>query len=108
MKIAVTGSSGLVGSALVPHLAAGGHEVVRLVRSRTVRPGEIAWDPERGTIDSASLEGLGAVVHLAGESIADGRWTEAKKNRIRHSRVSAAASGQYGYEEPAGQLWAAA
>ncbi len=87
MKIAVTGSSGLVGSALVPHLAAGGHEVVRLVRSRTVRPGEIAWDPERGTIDSASLEGLGAVVHLAGESIADGRWTEAKKNRIRHSRV---------------------
>ncbi|HYS77725.1 MAG TPA: TIGR01777 family oxidoreductase [Candidatus Dormibacteraeota bacterium] len=87
MKIAVTGSSGLVGSALVPHLAEGGHQVVRLVRSRTVRPAEIAWDPEGGTIDSASLEGLGAVVHLAGESIADGRWTEAKKNRIRHSRV---------------------
>jgi len=87
VKIAVTGSSGLVGSALVPHLAEGGHQVVRLVRSRTVRPAEIAWDPEGGTIDSASLEGLGAVVHLAGESIADGRWTEAKKNRIRHSRV---------------------
>ena len=87
MKVAVSGSSGLVGSALVPHLTAGGHQVARLVRSRAASPGEIAWNPEAGTIDSAALEGFGAIIHLAGESIAHGRWTEAKKNRIRDSRV---------------------
>ncbi len=86
MKVLVSGSSGLVGSALVPFLTTGGHEVVRLVRSD---PGEaeVRWDPEAGSVDTAGLEGLDAVVHLAGENIAAGRWTEEKKQRIRDSRV---------------------
>ena len=88
MKILVTGSSGLVGRALVAFLAAGGHGVTRLVRSR---PGsgatEVHWDPDVGSIDTLRLEGLDAVVHLAGESIATGRWTAEKKARIRESRI---------------------
>ena len=87
MKIAVTGSSGLVGAALLPYLTAGGHGVVRLVRTRTAGREDIYWNPEDGTLDTASLEGLGGVVHLAGESVAAGRWTRLKKNRIRDSRV---------------------
>ena len=88
MKILVSGSTGLVGSALVPFLSTGGHEVIRLVRGRP-QPGEAAvpWDPQAGTIEAAGLEGLDAVVHLAGENVA-GRWTAAKKARIRSSRVA--------------------
>jgi uncharacterized protein len=88
MKILVTGSGGLIGSALVPVLASEGHDVTRLVRSK-VRLGEagIYWDPSTETIDKPSLEGFGAVVHLAGESIAAGRWTAEQKARIRDSRV---------------------
>ena len=87
MKIAVSGSTGLIGSALIPVLASQGHETVRLVRQRAVA-GEraVGWDPERGTIDRAGLEGSDAVIHLAGESVV-GRWTLAKKQRIRDSRV---------------------
>lgn len=87
MKVLVSGSTGLVGSALVPFLVSGGHEVVRLVRGRPA-PGVVAvpWDPQAGTIAAAQLEGFDAVVHLAGENIA-GRWTTAKKARIRSSRV---------------------
>jgi uncharacterized protein (TIGR01777 family) len=88
MKILVTGSTGLVGSALIPHLAGGGHSVTRLVRSKkSLAKNEVAWDPAAGTIDGAGLEGLDAVVHLAGENIAAGRWTSEKKARIRDSRV---------------------
>ncbi len=88
MNILVTGTSGLVGSALVPFLTARGQRVTRLVR-RIPRQGaeEIFWDPEAGRIDAASLEGSEAVVHLAGESIAAGRWTAVKKKRILDSRV---------------------
>lgn len=89
MKIAVTGASGLVGSALVPFFTTGGHEVVRLGRSRPQSAGsEIQWNPQAGTLDAATLEGVDAVVHLAGENIAAGRWTEAQKSRIRDSRVN--------------------
>lgn len=86
MKVAVTGATGLVGSALVPVLATAGHEVVRLVRAMPTAGGDIHWDPAAGRLDAASLEGLDAVVHLAGERIT-GRWTAAKKARIRSSRV---------------------
>lgn len=86
MRILVTGASGLIGGTLVPFLTTGGHEVVTLTRGRP-RPGAVTWDPERGTIDRAALEGLDAVVHLAGENISTGRWTAAKKARIHDSRV---------------------
>ena len=88
MKALVSGSTGLIGSALTPRLVAQGYQVVPLVR-RPPRPGErvIAWDPGRGTIDRAALEGCDVIVHLAGENVF-GRWTAAKKRRIRESRVA--------------------
>lgn len=92
MKVIVTGSTGLVGSALVRSLLADGHEVTRLVRgdSQAFRaPGTVAvhWDPERGEIDAPSLDGHDAAVHLAGENVGEGRWDEEKKRRILESRV---------------------
>ena len=88
MKILVSGTTGLIGTALVPFLTTGGHSVVRLIRSQP-RPGQAAvhWDTAAGSIDSSALEGLDAVVHLAGENIAARRWTPAQKARIRDSRV---------------------
>ena len=88
MNILVTGSTGLVGSAVVPFLTTGGHRVVRLVRGTACGPDEVEWNPQAGTIDAAKLEGLDAVGHLAGENIATGRWSAAKKARIRDSRVN--------------------
>ena len=87
MNILVTGSTGLIGSALIPLLIANGHAVTRLVRSKP-RPdaAEIHWDPVARTLAMHDLEGMDAVVHLAGESIAGGRWTTAKKLRIQESR----------------------
>lgn len=86
MRILVSGSTGLVGSDLVLFLTNAGHQVSRLVRSGN-SSGSVRWDPETGTIDRSGLEGIDAVVHLAGENIAAGRWTAAKKARIRDSRV---------------------
>ncbi|MFW6163268.1 MAG: TIGR01777 family oxidoreductase [Planctomycetota bacterium] len=87
MRMLVTGSSGLVGSALVKQMSHGGREVVRLVRREPqLDANEVGWDPAAGTIDAAAMEGCQAAVHLAGESVA-GRWTAAKKARIRDSRV---------------------
>jgi uncharacterized protein len=88
MRILLSGSSGLIGSALVESFAASGRVVVRLVRSEP-KPGEgaIAWDPAAQRLDPGPLEGFDAVVHLAGESIFGLRWTAAKKERIRRSRV---------------------
>ena len=88
MRVLVSGASGLLGSALVPTLIAGGHTVTRLVRSAP-RPGqdEIPWNPAARSIGTPALEGFDAVVHLAGDNIASGRWTAAKKASIRNSRV---------------------
>jgi uncharacterized protein len=88
MKILVTGSTGLVGSALTPSLKAQGHQVIQLVRSTPQdKATQIYWNPLKGTLSAEELEGIDAVVHLAGESIAEGRWSEEKKKRIRESRV---------------------
>jgi uncharacterized protein len=117
LRIAVSGASGLVGTQLCAFLETGGHEVLRLVRSKAPGPSEIAWNPRTGTIDAAKLEGLDAVVHLAGENVG-ARWSAARKQRIVDSReqgtrllaetlahlqrpprvwVSASAVGIYGY-----------
>lgn len=88
MKILITGSTGLIGTALIQALRAEGHHLVRLIRTPiSSQEPTVTWDPEAGKIDAAGLEGLDAVVHLAGESIAKGRWTAAKKARIVNSRV---------------------
>ena len=87
MYVVVSGSRGLVGSALVPFLTAGGHRVTRLVRGMAAGTDETAWDPARGLVDASRLDGVDAVVHLAGENIAAGRWTPARKAEIRRSRV---------------------
>lgn len=82
----MTGSSGLVGAALASSLTADGQAPRRLVRSRPA-PGDALWNPEAGSIDADALQGIRAVVHLAGESIAAGRWTGARKRRILESRA---------------------
>ncbi len=92
MKVIVTGSTGLVGQALIRSLMSEGHSVTRLVRggAQTFRaPNSVAvnWDPERGQLDAGELEGHDAAVHLAGEPVAEGRWTDEKKRRILESRV---------------------
>ena len=87
MRIVVSGATGLIGSSLVPFLRERGHEVHKLIRSRAnLGENEIAWDPDRGVIDSSLLEGMDAMIHLAGENIL-GRWTETKKEKIWKSRV---------------------
>ena len=87
MRVAVTGASGLLGSALAPFLRDRGHAVVRLVRRPAKGTDEIRWDPAAGTFDAAALEGIDAAVNLSGENLAEGRWTEARKVRLRASRV---------------------
>jgi uncharacterized protein len=87
MKIVVSGAHGLVGSALITALRRDGHELFSLVRSAPKSDSEIEWNPERGLASPNRLEGMDAVVHLAGESIAEGRWSEEKKRRILDSRV---------------------
>lgn len=86
-KIAITGASGLVGTKLATHLGSKGHEIVRVGRGGAKKGTDVRWDPERGEIDAKGLEGCDAVVHLAGESIANRRWSAAQKERIRESRV---------------------
>ena len=86
MKILVAGASGLVGSALIPSLESDGAEINRLVRS-SPKANEIEWHPNHGGIDATRLEGFDAIINLAGENIAEGRWTDEKKRKIRDSRV---------------------
>ncbi|MGQ0794466.1 MAG: TIGR01777 family oxidoreductase [Deltaproteobacteria bacterium] len=86
MNILISGSTGLIGSALAPMLTAGGHLVTRMVRSKNAASGEVSWNPDGKAINPEIFEGQDAVIHLAGENIA-GIWTSEKKNRIRTSRV---------------------
>ena len=86
MRIAITGASGFVGQALQTALAADGHRLVRLVRSTTGRGDEARWDPTTGAIDTAALGAIDALVHLAGENVAGGRWSQARKAAIADSR----------------------
>jgi len=87
MRIAITGATGLIGTALASHLASVGHEVVRVVR-RNPTATDITWSPSERMIDPHALDGIGAVVHLAGAGIADHRWTAEYKQQIRDSRVA--------------------
>ena len=87
VRVAVSGAGGFIGSALVARLERRGDSVVRMVRRPVRGPAEASWDPETGAIDAGALSGIDAAVHLAGESIAAGPWTAAKRRRIRDSRV---------------------
>ncbi|WP_369143847.1 TIGR01777 family oxidoreductase [Streptomyces sp. R44] len=86
-RVAVTGASGLIGSALVRSLRADGHDVLRLVRRPARTADEVEWDPKRLYVDAAGLVGVDAVVHLAGAGVGERRWNEAYKKEIRDSRV---------------------
>jgi uncharacterized protein (TIGR01777 family) len=87
MRIVVSGSSGLIGSSLVPFLTTGGHSVTRLVRRDRAGGPTVRWDPVLGTIDQDGIEGHDAIVHLAGENISSGRWNARTKKLIRDSRL---------------------
>lgn len=86
-RIAVTGASGLIGSALVGHLKSQGHTVQRLVRRPAISSEEISWDPIAGTVDMDALAGVDAVIHLAGAGVSDKRWTKKYKSEILNSRL---------------------
>ena len=119
MRVAVAGSSGLIGSGLVPGLRSDGHEVVRLVRRPAEARDEVRWDPQRGELDPADLEGVDGLVNLAGAGIGDKKWTPERRKVILDSRVvstrllaevaakmdprprvlvNASGAGYYGYE----------
>lgn len=86
MKLALSGASGLIGSALAPALRDAGHDLITLVRGEAPGPGEARWDPVAGTIDRPSLDGVEAIVHLAGANIGK-RWTRKTRERVLDSRV---------------------
>ena len=91
MKILVSGSTGFIGSALLPSLTSAGHHITRLIRSGTPKLGgtspAITWNPDLEELNPSSLEGFDAVIHLAGENIAGGRWNPRRKSSIRESRT---------------------
>jgi len=87
MKILIAGATGMVGSALIPHLSENGHSVVKLVRKKSEAENEIEWDSEHDTLNPASCEGFDYVINLAGENISSGRWTETIKKKIKESRI---------------------
>jgi uncharacterized protein (TIGR01777 family) len=87
VDVVISGASGLIGRALTASLHADGHTVLRLRRGGVTDGDEIGWDPAEGRIDAPALEGVDAVMHLAGEGIGERRWTDEQKQRIRDSRV---------------------
>lgn len=86
-RVAVTGASGLIGTALVGHLRNEGHTVQRFVRRPAIARDEITWDPQSGSVDLSALEGVDAVIHLAGAGVGDKRWTKKYKSTILNSRL---------------------
>lgn len=86
-RIAITGASGLIGSALVGHLKSEGHTVQRLVRRAPVSPDEVQWDPKSGYVDVEALRGVDAIIHLAGAGVGDKRWNKKYKAEILNSRL---------------------
>ena len=87
MRVVIAGSSGLIGTALVPHLRGYGHEVLRLVRRAPQAPDERGWDPPAGHLEPGALDGVDAVINLCGAGIGDKRWTGARKQELRDSRM---------------------
>jgi uncharacterized protein (TIGR01777 family) len=92
VDVVISGASGLIGSALTKALVSDGHRVLRLVRGGITNGDEIGWEPDEGRIDAPALEGVDAVVHLAGAGIGDQRWTDEHKRAIRESRVRGTAA----------------
>lgn len=90
MRVAVAGSSGFVGSELLPRLRSAGHDVLRLVRRETSTPDEVSWNPAAGTVDLDRLAGVDAIVNLAGAGIGDKRWTQSYKQILYASHVGSA------------------
>ena len=86
-RIAISGASGLIGTALVGHLRSEGHTVQRLVRRKAAAPDEIQWDPASGSVDLDGLAGVDAVIHLAGANVGDHRWTKKYRAEILNSRL---------------------
>ena len=86
-RIAITGSTGLIGNALVGHLKSEGYTVQRLVRRPSRSAEEITWDPQSGTVDLEALAGVDAIIHLAGAGVGDKRWTKKYKSEILNSRL---------------------
>ncbi|MEY3430980.1 MAG: hypothetical protein RJB30_912, partial [Actinomycetota bacterium] len=86
-RIAITGASGMIGSALVGHLKSEGHTVQRLVRRPVVSSDEVFWNPASGEVNLPALEGVDAVIHLAGANVGDKRWTKAYRAEILNSRL---------------------
>jgi len=86
-RIAISGSSGLIGTALVGHLKSEGHTVQRLVRRAPVASDEVQWDPQTGFVDLSALAGVDAIIHLAGVGVGDKRWTKRYKSEILNSRL---------------------
>lgn len=98
-RIAVTGSSGLIGSALVGHLKEQGYEVQRLVRRKATTSEEITWDPQAGTVDLDALDGVHGVIHLAGAGVGDKRWTKKYRATILNSRLLGTTAIAYAVEK---------
>ena len=86
-RIAITGASGMIGSALVGHLKSEGHTIQRLVRRPVVSPDEVLWNPLTGDVDLAALEGVDAIIHLAGANVGDKRWSKKYRAEILNSRL---------------------
>ena len=86
-RVAITGASGMIGTALVGHLKSEGYTVQKLVRRPSRSADEISWDPQAGTVDLDALDGIDAVIHLAGAGVGDKRWTKKYKSEILNSRL---------------------